>query len=128
MTILFLVGRIILGGYFLMSGFDHFQHLTMMSGYAKSKGVPAASFAVGFSGVLLLLGGLSVVLGAYPTVGLWLLVIFLVPVSIKMHNFWTIADPTQKMGEMINFTKNMALVGAILMLLAMPHPWILSII
>jgi hypothetical protein len=35
-----------------------------------------------------------------------------------MHTFWKIQDPMAKMGEMINFTKNIALLGAVLILLA----------
>ena len=33
-----------------------------------------------------------------------------------MHNFWSVQDPQQKMGDQINFFKNMALLGAALML------------
>jgi hypothetical protein len=38
---LFLVGRIIFGGYFVMSSANPFFKVDMMSGYAKSKGTPA---------------------------------------------------------------------------------------
>ena len=39
-----------------------------------------------------------------------------------IHDFWNISDPTQRLGEMINFTKNAALMGAALMMLSLP-PW-----
>src|ERR1039457_3724115 len=55
-NIAFLVGRIIAGGFFLMNGFNHFAQLNMMTGYAKSKGIPAPALAVGGSGVLLFYG------------------------------------------------------------------------
>jgi putative oxidoreductase len=45
-------------------------------------------------------------------------VLFLVPVTIMIHPFWKVQDPAAKMGEMINFTKNLALLGAVLMMLA----------
>ncbi len=54
--ILFLIGRIIVGGYFLMAGFNHFTNVKMMAGYAKSKGTPGAGAAVVGSGILLVLG------------------------------------------------------------------------
>jgi hypothetical protein len=63
------IGRIIAGGFFLMNGFNHFAKLGMMSGYAKSKGTPLSGLAVGGSGVLLVLGGASLLLGYRPTVG-----------------------------------------------------------
>jgi len=58
-SIAFLIGRVIVGCFCLMNGFNHFAQLNMMTGYAKSKGVPAPALAVGGSGVLLFLGGLS---------------------------------------------------------------------
>lgn len=127
MDILFLVGRIIFGGFFIFNGINHFQRLTMMSNYAKSKGVPLASLAVTLTGILLILGGLSILLGAFPRVGIILLALFLIPTSFMMHNFWAITDPQMKMGEMINFMKNMALLGALFMFLAIPVPWTLGL-
>lgn len=126
-TILFLIGRIIVGGFFLMSGFNHFAKLNMMAGYAKSKGMPAPELAVGGSGVLLLLGGASMLLGYHPTVGAILLVLFLLSASFGIHNFWTVKDPQAKMNEQINFLKDIALLGFVLMTLAIPRPWPLSL-
>lgn len=123
MDILFLVGRILFGGFFIFNGINHFQRLAMMSNYAKSKGVPLPSLAVALTGILLVLGGLSILLGAFPIVGIILLALFLIPTSFMMHNFWTITDPQMKMGEMVNFMKNMALLGALFMFLAIPVPW-----
>ena len=126
-NIAFLIGRIIASGFFLMNGFNHFSQLNMMAGYAKSKGVPVPALAVGGSGVLLSLGGLSLLLGYHPTVGACLLVIFLLGVSFGIHNFWTIQDPQAKLGEMTHFLKNMAMLGLLLMSLAIPGPWLMSL-
>ncbi|MBI1930302.1 DoxX family membrane protein [Candidatus Poribacteria bacterium] len=128
MEILFLIGRIMFGGFFLFNGLNHFIKLGMMSEYAKMKGVPAPSLAVSGSGLLLLLGGLSILLGAYPIVGIILLAAFLVPTTFMMHNFWKVEDTQMKMGEMVNFMKNMALLGALLMLSQMPTPWVFSLV
>ncbi len=125
--IVFLIGRIIAGGFFLMNGFNHFAKLGMMSGYAKSKGTPLPGLAVGGSGVLLVLGGASLLLGYHPTVGAILLVIFLLGVSFPLHNFWAVQEPQAKMTEMVNFMKNMALLGFVLMTVAIPRPWPMSL-
>lgn len=66
MEILLLIGRIIFGAFFVMSGINHFTNLGMISGYAGSKNVPAPGLAVIVSGVMLVLGGLSVILGVAP--------------------------------------------------------------
>jgi putative oxidoreductase len=73
--------------------------------------------------VILLLGGLSMLLGVYPVIGIVLLIIFLLGVSFQMHTFWKVDDAQMKQIDMINFTKNMALAGALLMFLLLPHPW-----
>jgi putative oxidoreductase len=126
-NIAFLIGRVMVGGFFLMNSFNHFAQLNMMTGYAKSKGIPAPALAVGGSGVLLFLGGLSLLLGYHPTIGAALLVIFLLSASFGIHNFWTVQDQQAKQGEMINFVKNMAILGLLLMTLAIPQPWLMSL-
>jgi uncharacterized membrane protein YphA (DoxX/SURF4 family) len=128
MNALVLFGRLVLGGFFLYSGVNHFLGFAMMTQYAKMKGVPFPAFAQGLTGVMLLLGGLSVVLGIYPVVGVVLMIAFLLPVSLMMHNFWKVEDPQLRMNDKINFLKNIALLGAILMLLALPSPWPLSLL
>jgi len=117
-TSLLYLGRILFGGYFIMSGFNHFKMLTMMSEYAKSKGAPMPKLSVAVSGLLLLLGGVSILFNYFTSIGLIALVLFLIPVTFIMHAFWKIQDPTAKMHEMVNFMKNVALLGAVLILLA----------
>ena len=63
----------------------------------------------------------------HPTIGVALLVIFLLGVSFGIHNFWTVQDPQAKLGEMTNFLKNMALLGLLLMTLVIPRPWPMSL-
>ncbi len=123
MNILFLIGRLIFGGYFLMNAWNHFKHSEPMTGYAASKGVPSPKVAVFMGGVLLLLGGLGIVFGIAPEASIALLIIFLVSVSFKMHAYWKVTDPNMQMAERVNFYKNIALVGALLMLYAISVPW-----
>ena len=126
-VIAFLIGRILIGGFFIFAGFNHFAQLKMMAGYAKMKGAPAAEVAVGGSGVLLLLGGFSLLLGFHPTIGVILLILFLLPASFMIHNFWTIKDPQARMGELVNFEKNIAILGLLLMTLLISRPWPMSL-
>lgn len=120
---LFLLGRIVFGGYFVYSCINHLLSSEAMAQYAALKGVPLAEFAVLATGLLILAGGLSIAFGVVPHMGALCIAVFLVGVSPVMHNFWDIADPAQRMAEMINFTKNMALLGGVLMLLGIPRPW-----
>jgi len=123
----FLVGRVLFGGLFLLNGINHFRSRAMMAGYAKFKGVPAAEASIVLSGVWLVVAGLSVILGVRPQVGLLMIAAFLLVVSPKMHDYWAITDQNQRLNDFINFQKNMALLGAALMALAVPIPWPYSI-
>jgi putative oxidoreductase len=126
-SIAFLIGRIIAGGFFLTSGINHLAKLSMMAGYAKSKGMPAPGLAVGGTGSLLILGGASLLLGYHPTVGAMLLVICLLGFAFGIHNYWAVQDPQAKQIEQVNFMKNMALLGLLLMTLMIPRPWPMSL-
>jgi putative oxidoreductase len=123
MTIAFLIGRIIAGLFYIYTGVHHFTGLKMMAGYAGSKGVPAPKLVVAGAGVLLIIGGLSIILGFQPLIGIAAIVLFFIGVTPVMHNFWTVPDPQHRMNERINFTKNLALLGSTLMFLAIPRPW-----
>jgi uncharacterized membrane protein YphA (DoxX/SURF4 family) len=123
-SILFLVGRVLFGGYFVMAGYSHFKNTAMLVGYAQSKGMKQGKIAVLVSGVLLVAGGLGVLFGVAIQIAVACLILFLVPVSFIMHAYWKVTDPMAKMGDMVNFNKNMALVGAALMLLMLPMPWV----
>ncbi len=92
------------------------MRLETMIRYAEAKKVPAPKSMVTVSGLLLLSGGLSVLLGFWMEIGTWLLFFFLVLSGFTMHHFWTIADPTQRMAEYAMFMKNMSMAGAALIL------------
>jgi uncharacterized membrane protein YphA (DoxX/SURF4 family) len=127
MRTLFVLGRTIFGGFFAYSGINHFQNTEGMGQYAGAKGVPAPERAVQATGALLLAGGLSVILGIKPRQGLAAIGAFLVPVSLQMHRFWEEQDHQKRQIEMINFMKNMALVGAALAMMQVEEPWPASI-
>jgi len=118
-----LVGRTVFGGFFLYNGINHFVSRRMLTDYARSKGVPAADAAVPASGLLILAGGLSLLAGRQPKMGAGLIATFLLGVSPLMHAFWKERGHEQRMQEMVNFTKNMALAGGAMMAAARPEPW-----
>lgn len=86
------------------------------SAHAAAQGVPFASVAVPLSGIIAIAGGLSILLGYHARLGGWLLVLFLVPVTFMMHAFWQITDPGMAQIQMIMFLKNIAMLGAALLI------------
>ena len=126
MRVPFLLGRMLFGGYFIMSGINHFKQTKQLAQYAGAKGVPQPDAAVRATGAVLIAGGTSILLGLKPKLGAAAIVGFLAGVSPIMHDFWN-EDAEQRMNDMINFTKNLALVGGATALMAVEEPWPASI-
>jgi uncharacterized membrane protein YphA (DoxX/SURF4 family) len=125
--VLFVLGRILFGGFFVYSGLRHFQHLDMMAGFTASKGFPAARLAVIVSGLMIIAGGAMILLGIRPFWGVVLISAFLIPVTFVMHQYWKHTDPMMRVNDQVNFLKNIALLGAAWMLVMIPEPWPMSV-
>lgn len=109
-----LLGRILMAALFVSAGLAHFTQYRGTVQYAQSSGAPAPKVTVPLTGAMLVLGGLSVLVGYRMDVGLVLLVLFLVPAALIMHRFWGLADPMAKANQEAHFWKNLALAGAAL--------------
>lgn len=122
MDVVLLIARVLFVALFLGSGLSHLIKTNDMAGYAASRGVPMAKAATLASGVLIVLGGLSVLLGIWGDLGALLLVVFLLSTAVMVHGFWRETDPTARYGEMVHFNKDMALAGA-----ALAFFWVFSL-
>jgi uncharacterized membrane protein YphA (DoxX/SURF4 family) len=123
----FLVGRILVGCYWLYNAFKHFVNVGPMARAAAAHGVPMAELFVVFGGVLLAVGGLSFLLGLFPRIGIASIVLFLLPVTLIMHAFWSDTSAAARQMNIINFAKNFGLLGGTLMFAAIPRPWPYSV-
>jgi putative oxidoreductase len=123
----FLVGRIIVGCYYLFSAYHHFADTSHLAHAASLHGVPLPQVAVLVAGVLLAIAGVSFLLGVFPEVGIASVVLFFVPVTVTMHAFWADTNAATRQADLINFTKNLALLGSSLMFMAIPRPWPYSV-
>jgi putative oxidoreductase len=119
MDVLVLIGRILFAAFFLGSAVGHLKQTKTMAEYAASRGAPSSVPVIRGSGLLLLIGGLSVLLGIWADLGALLLAVFLIPTALLMHAFWKESDAQARRMEMVQFQKDMALAGASLMLLAL---------
>lgn len=122
-----IVGRILVGLFYLYPAYENVFMAGTKVGYAASKGLPMPQLLVPLSGVLLLLGGLSLLTGYQPKIGVAAIVLFFVPVTLMMHNFWAIEDSIMRMVEFHSFLANIGLGGSALMFLAIPEPWYASL-
>ena len=126
MKIPFLIGRLVFGGFFLYNGVNHLLKREQMKPYVASKNVPMPDAAVTVSGIALILGGASILLGVKPRIGAAGLAAFLASITPIMHDYWN-APSEQQRNETINFTKNMALLGGAMALMGMEEPWPVSV-
>ncbi len=110
MKILVLLGRILYSAIFIGSGIGHFTKPALQ--YAQAHNVPNAEFFVPLSGAIALLGGLSILLGYRARLGAWLIVIFLIPVTLMMHNFWDVQEEHARVIQHAMFMKNLSMLGA----------------
>ena len=119
------LGRLFFVLIFVMSGPRHFMSQTIA--FAGSQGVPVASIAVPFSGLLALGGGLSILLGYRAKIGAWLIASFLIAVTPMMHKFWGVSDPMMHQMQLVMFMKNVSMLGAALLISQIGSgPWSLD--
>ena len=113
-------GRLMLATIFLMSAVG--KKIPDFSGtveYMTTAGVPAPNIMLAGAIVFLLAGGISVGLGFKARIGASLLAVFLLLATYYFHDFWRYAPDSQEFQmQMIQFMKNLGLLGALLMIIA----------
>jgi len=107
-----IVGRVLFSILFIYNGWNHFAQYSGLVEYASSMGAPLPSVTVPLTGLMLILGGLSILTGYYHQIGSWLLAIFLILAAFIMHPFWGIEDPMMASNERLQFLKDLSLGGA----------------
>jgi putative oxidoreductase len=113
------VGRAMLAMVFLMSAVGNkIPNFNQVTGYMTSEGVPAAQLMLAGAIVFLIAGSLALIVGFKARIGASLLLVFLVLATYFFHDFWTFEDAAEKQQQMIQFMKNMALMGAMLLIIA----------
>jgi putative oxidoreductase len=122
----FIAGRCIAGGMYLGAGAMNLVDLQAKSGYAASKGVSNPTLWVILASLLIMLGGASILTGIRPRLGVAAIALFLVPVTLIMHNFWMLSG-LQADIEQHAFMGNVGLLGSTLVFLVIPQPWAVSL-
>jgi putative oxidoreductase len=116
MDVVFLIGRILFVVPFLLSVQIHLLNREQGVQYARMYNVPLAELGVPLTGLMALVGGLSVLLGVWGDLGALLIAAFLFLITPFMHAFWREQDAMQRGIQTAMFTKNFALAGGALVL------------
>lgn len=114
---------ILLGIFFLLNGINHFYNTQVLKEYAKKRGMIAPKVMVYLSGILLVLGGLSMISGIWITQGIIALCIFLVLASFMLHKFWQEKKRMMMMLEAMHFVKNWAILFELLYIASVIEGW-----
>jgi len=115
MKYMLLIGRICFAAVFITSGIGHFSDDTIA--YAAGHGLSNANILVPLSGVMAIAGGLSILLGVLARAGAWLLVLFLLPITFFMHDFWNVTETAAAHMQQVQFYKNIAMLGGALVII-----------
>ena len=117
-SVLLVAARFLFGGVIAFMGLNHFLQSEEMTGYAQYKGLPAPRLSVLASGAVLVLGGLGIIVGAFPLVSALAVAGFLVVSALMMHDFWAV-DEDQQQDELTHFLKNVVMAGGALAIAAL---------
>jgi putative oxidoreductase len=114
MKYILLLGRVLFSSVFFIKGLNHFH--PGLVGFKANVSISMSPALVIISGIIVLVGALSILLGIKARWGAWVLVIFLVPVTLIMHRFWEFGDNYTGMMHEYCFWKNMSLIGGALII------------
>src|SRR5262245_53177706 len=111
------VGRIFLALIFVVSGVGKITGYAGTATYMASKGLPMVDLLLPLTIAVELGGGLLLAVGWKARWAAAALVLFLIPTTLIFHQFWGI-DPKLVQMQKIHFLKNFAIMGGMLMVLA----------
>lgn len=111
-----LIGRILVAAIFLWSGIGKIAGFAGTLGYMTSQGVPLAEVALVITIIVEIGAALMLIVGWYARLGATALLIWMIPVTLIFHAFWAV-PPDQVQMQMIQFFKNLGLMGAMLLII-----------
>jgi putative oxidoreductase len=108
-----LLGRILLGLIFLLSGLGKIGSFAGTAGWMTSKGLPMAEVLLAITMVIEIGASLMIIGGFKARLGAAALFLWMIPVTFLFHNFWSMPAAEQQI-QMIMFMKNLGLMGGML--------------
>lgn len=112
-----LVGRILLAGIFVISGFGKITGFEGTAGEIASKGLPLPQVLTVIAILIEFGGGLAIVLGWKTRWAALAFIVLLIVITPIFHGYWA-APPDEVMNQQINFMKNVSILGGSLLLFA----------
>lgn len=112
-----IAGRVLVALMFIVNGIGLIKGFGVVSAQMTEKGVPMASLGLGASIALLVGGGLVLLVGWKVQWLAWIFFVWMIPATLMFHAPWAV-PPEQFQEQLIHFLKNLAILGALLLLVA----------
>ena len=112
-----LIGRILLGILFVISGFGKIADFGGTAGYIASKSLPLPQAVAALTIVVELGGGLLLLFGFFARSAAITLAVFTLLAALIFHNFWS-APHAEFVAQFVSFMKNVSITGGMLVLAA----------
>lgn len=112
---LLLLARVLLMVLFVVFGWQKLTDFSGTAAYMASTGLPAPTFAAAIATAMEFFVGIALVLGVYTRPLALVLAVYTVATALIGHPYWNMTD-TARLDNMINFYKNISIVGGLLLL------------
>lgn len=112
---LLLLGRILLGSIFVISGYGKLFGLAAFAASLEKNGVPYASALAPVGACVEFFGGLAIVLGIEVRAAALLMIAFVIVATLVSHRFWELEDAARR-AQVTQFSKNVAIIGGFVLL------------
>ena len=113
-----LVGRVLLGLYFVLPGIQKIVGFEQTSAYMADHGVPLIPVLLVLTIIIQIGGGTALIAGFRTQSVAFVLAGLTLVISLFMHDFWNFSDAVQRAHETQNFVKNMAIMAGLLFVTA----------
>jgi len=118
-TISPLVGRFALAWFFLSEAYARGSAWEANVSLMVFKQLPVPQLLFLLALMVMILGGLSLLLGFHARHGAMLLFGFTILATVLMHDYWTIRNVVDRAADYEIFARNIAIAGALLMMIGM---------
>ena len=110
---LIFVARFLMAFIFIVSGIGKLTNFSATESMLASQGIPLAPVVTAIVIAMELGGGLMLLFSPWPGWAALVLFVYLIPVTVMIHNFWA-SPPDQHQMQEIQFLKNLAIMGGLL--------------
>jgi putative oxidoreductase len=119
-----LLGRLLMGTYFILPGLQKITNYQTMTDYMLAHSVPATAFLLPVTIVIQIVLGLALIIGFKGKVAAFILAGLTLIISIYMHDFWSMVEGLERTHETQNFFKNMGIMAGLLIVTSTGTGWL----